>query len=68
MIRMLCAVGSRSALLADAAGIAAILDFAMDTFDIETILFWLDTEQFRHLEGSVDDVRGYAEVFEHTCR
>jgi len=29
---------------------------------MENILFWLDVEQYRHFDGPLEDMRGYAEV------
>ena len=36
------------------------MNFCMEESTIEYVVFWLDTEHFRHFDGTDDDIRVFA--------
>ena len=38
-----------------------LLEFAVEEYMIEVVVFWLDVEQFKHFDGNQDDLALYAQ-------
>lgn len=53
-------LSSLKAIIYDELGVSLLMNFCVEDCSIEFVIFWLDAEQFRHFDGSDDDIKLFA--------